>query len=59
MGMGKRPGMLGVDRRRSGFPEIVRSGTMAVMVTLWDRQEGIGCISYAGLIYPSVVWDLI
>ena len=27
-------GMLGVDRRRSGFPEIVPGGTMAVTVTL-------------------------
>lgn len=50
-------GMLGVDRTKIGISGDSAGGTMAVAVTLWDRQEGNGCISYAGLIYPSVVWD--
>lgn len=46
-----------VDRSRIGISGDSAGGTMAVAVTLWDRLEGKSCISYAGLIYPSVVWD--
>lgn len=49
-------GSLGVDRGKIGISGDSAGGTMSVAVTLWDRLEGHHYLSYAGLIYPSVVW---